>query len=116
MVGGGIFAVLGLSVVPTRGAAPVAFLIASSVALLTAASYAKLSVAYPSRGGTATFLNQVLGGSPRASTRINATAPIPDTSYPSSRGAKPVTGQGSLTAARNGHDSATTRRGGMVQP
>ena len=38
MVGGGIFAVLGLSVELTRGGAPVAFLIAGLVALVTSCS------------------------------------------------------------------------------
>ena len=61
MVGGGIFAVLGLSVELARGAAPVAFVVAGAVALLTARSYAQLSVAMPSRGGTSTYLNQVFG-------------------------------------------------------
>jgi len=61
MVGGGIFAVLGLSIELARGAAPIAFLIAGGVALLTATSYARLSVAYPSRGGTVTFLNESFG-------------------------------------------------------
>ena len=61
MVGGGIFAVLGLSIELARGAAPMAFLIAGGVALLTATSYARLSVAYPSRGGTVTFLNETFG-------------------------------------------------------
>ncbi len=50
MVGGGIFAVLGLAVQITKGAPPVAFLLAGLVALLTARSYALLSKAYPSRG------------------------------------------------------------------
>jgi amino acid transporter len=61
MVGGGIFAVLGLSIELARGAAPIAFLVAGGVAILTATSYARLSVAYPSRGGTITFLNQTFG-------------------------------------------------------
>ncbi|HVA07332.1 MAG TPA: APC family permease [Acidimicrobiales bacterium] len=61
MVGGGIFAVLGLSIELARGAAPIAFLIAGVVAFLTATSYARLSVAYPSRGGTVTFLNETFG-------------------------------------------------------
>ncbi len=61
MVGGGIFAVLGLSVQITKGAAPLAFLLAGLVALLTARSYALLSKAYPSRGGTVTFLNRAFG-------------------------------------------------------
>ncbi len=61
MVGGGIFAVLGLSVQITRGAAPLAFLLAGFVALLTARSYALLSASYPSRGGTVTFVNRAFG-------------------------------------------------------
>ncbi len=61
MVGGGIFAVLGLSVELARGAAPIAFALAGMVALLTARSYARLSVAYPSQGGTVTFLYQAFG-------------------------------------------------------
>lgn len=61
MVGGGIFAVLGLAVQLARGGTPVAFALAGVVALLTTYSYAKLSVAYPSRGGTVTFLNSTFG-------------------------------------------------------
>lgn len=61
MVGGGIFAVLGLAVQLAHGGTPVAFALAGMVALLTTYSYAKLSVAYPSRGGTVTFLNKVFG-------------------------------------------------------
>ena len=61
MVGGGIFAVLGLAVQLARGGTPVAFALAGGVALLTTYSYTKLSVAYPSRGGTVTFLNRALG-------------------------------------------------------
>ena len=48
MVGGGIFAVLGLSVQLTEGAAPVAFALAGIVAALTASSYARLAVRFPS--------------------------------------------------------------------
>jgi amino acid transporter len=61
MVGGGIFAVLGLSVQITGGGAPLAFLLSGLVALLTAYSYARLSVAFPSQGGTVEFLNQAFG-------------------------------------------------------
>jgi amino acid transporter len=61
MVGGGIFAVLGLAVQLAHGGTPVAFALAGVVALLTTYSYAKLSVAYPSRGGTVTFLDKVFG-------------------------------------------------------
>ncbi len=61
MVGGGIFAVLGLSVHLARGGAPVAFAIAGLVALLTAYAYSRLSVAFPSQGGTVEFLNRAFG-------------------------------------------------------
>ncbi len=61
MVGGGIFAVLGLAVQLARGGAPVAFLVAGIVALLTSYAYARLSVAIPSRGGTVEFLNRAFG-------------------------------------------------------
>lgn len=58
---GGIFPVLGLSVQLTHGGAPLAFGIAGAVALITTYAYAKLSVGYPSRGGTVAFLNQAFG-------------------------------------------------------
>ncbi len=61
MVGGGIFAVLGLSVALTRGGAPVAFLMAGLVALATSYSYARLSVTFPSQGGTVSFLDRAFG-------------------------------------------------------
>ena len=61
MVGGGIFAVLGLAVELARGGTPVAFAIAGFVALLTAYSYAKLSVAFSSQGGTVAFLDRAFG-------------------------------------------------------
>jgi amino acid transporter len=61
MVGGGIFAVLGLAVQLARGGTPIAFTLAGVVALITSYSYAKLSVTYPSPGGTVEFLNQAFG-------------------------------------------------------
>jgi len=61
MVGGGIFAVLGLSVELAKGGTPVAFLIAGIIAFITSYSYAKLSSAYPSSGGTVKFINQGFG-------------------------------------------------------
>ncbi len=61
MVGGGIFAVLGLAVQLAHGGTPIAFAVAGVVALLTTYAYAKLSVAYPSRGGTVTFLDRAFG-------------------------------------------------------
>ncbi|KGK99765.1 amino acid transporter [Methanococcoides methylutens] len=61
MVGGGIFAVLGLAVELGQGKTPIAFGLAGIVALITSYSYAKLSVKYPSEGGTVEFLNQAFG-------------------------------------------------------
>ncbi|WP_405398968.1 APC family permease [Maribacter sp. Asnod2-G09] len=61
MVGGGIFAVLGLAVALAKGATPIAFLWAGIIALLTAYSYAKLSKKYPENGGTVKFVHQHFG-------------------------------------------------------
>jgi amino acid transporter len=61
MVGGGIFAVLGLAVQLAHGGTPVAFALAGVVALVTAHAYARLSAAYPSQGGTVEFLTQAYG-------------------------------------------------------
>lgn len=61
MVGGGIFAVLGLAATLAKGGTPVSFLIAGLIALITSYSYVKLSLAYPDRGGTVKFINQGLG-------------------------------------------------------
>ncbi len=61
MVGGGIFAVLGLASGLAGGATPAAFLVAGFVALLTAYSYAKLTNAYPSDGGTIIFIDRAFG-------------------------------------------------------
>lgn len=61
MVGGGIFAVLGLAVSLARGGTPVSFLIAGIIALVTCNSYIHLSINYPGRGGTVNFINQGFG-------------------------------------------------------
>lgn len=61
MVGGGIFAVLGLSVELARGGTPVAFLVGGIIAFITSYSYARLSLAFPSTGGTVKFLNKGFG-------------------------------------------------------
>ncbi len=61
MVGGGIFAVLGLAVSLAKGGTPLAFAIAGVIALMTAYSYAKLSLAYPSSGGTVNFITKGFG-------------------------------------------------------
>ena len=61
MVGGGIFAVLGLAVELSKGGAPLAFLIAGIVALVTSYSYSKLSVTLPGKGGTVSYLDKAFG-------------------------------------------------------
>lgn len=61
MVGGGIFAVLGVAATTAGAATPIAFLIAGGVAALTAYSYAKLSVRHKSAGGTVAFVDAVFG-------------------------------------------------------
>jgi amino acid transporter len=61
MVGGGIFAVLGLAVELAEGATPLAFGLGGVVAGLTAYSYARLCVALPSQGGTVSFLDRAFG-------------------------------------------------------
>ncbi|NOX14470.1 MAG: amino acid permease [Epsilonproteobacteria bacterium] len=61
MVGGGIFAVLGLTIELSKGAAPIAFGIAGFIALVTVYSYVKLSLRYPSEGGTIEFMVQAYG-------------------------------------------------------
>lgn len=61
MVGGGIFAVLGLAVTLAKGGTPIAFLIAGAIAFVTAYSYVKLSLKFPDRGGTVKFINEGFG-------------------------------------------------------
>ncbi|NOY37666.1 MAG: APC family permease [Chlorobi bacterium] len=61
MVGGGIFAVLGLSVELSKGGTPLAFLIAGILAFLTSYSYARLSLFYPNTGGTVNYINKGFG-------------------------------------------------------
>ncbi len=56
MIGGGIFAVLGLAAEYSGYGTPLAFLIAGATALLTSYSYSKFSVAIPSEGGTVEFV------------------------------------------------------------
>ena len=63
MVGGGIFAVLGLAVSLAQGGTPVSFFIAGLIALITSYSYVKLSLSFPDRGGTVKFINKGFGTS-----------------------------------------------------
>ncbi|MFB9105995.1 hypothetical protein ACFFU1_13890 [Algibacter miyuki] len=61
MVGGGIFAVLGLAVSLAKVGTPIAFLFAGILALITPYSYVNLSKKYPDKGGTVKFINQGFG-------------------------------------------------------
>ena len=58
MVGGGIFSVLGLSVLSAGHAAAFAFLIGGCIALMTGYSYGHLGLAYRSDGGSFTYLEK----------------------------------------------------------
>ncbi|MBW4693436.1 MAG: APC family permease [Lyngbya sp. HA4199-MV5] len=58
---GGIFPVLGLAVQLTHGGAPLAFLLAGMIALMTTYSYVQLSLTYPNKGGTVTFFQHAFG-------------------------------------------------------
>ena len=62
MIGAGIFSVLGIAAEEVGNAVPLSFVIAGLVALLSAYSYAKLGVTYPSAGGPVEFLVQGFGG------------------------------------------------------
>lgn len=61
IVGGGIFATIGIAVAEARGSAPLSFVVGGLVALLTAYSYSRLSLAFPDVGGTVAFLNRGFG-------------------------------------------------------
>jgi amino acid transporter len=63
MVGGGIFAVLGLAVSIAKGATYISFLVAGILALITSYAYSKLSVRFPDKGGTVKFINEGFGKS-----------------------------------------------------
>jgi len=56
MVGGGIFSVLGLAVGLAGHAAPIAFALGGTIAMLTGWSYARLGLSFRSDGGSFTYL------------------------------------------------------------
>ncbi|HEX4021532.1 MAG TPA: APC family permease [Acidobacteriaceae bacterium] len=61
IVGGGFFATFGLAVMGARGATYVSFLVGGAIALITAYSYVRLTLQYPSSGGTVTFVRLGFG-------------------------------------------------------
>jgi amino acid transporter len=60
-VGGGIFATLGIAANGSRGSTYISFLVGGAIALLTAYSYVHLSLTYPVKGGTVTFIEHGFG-------------------------------------------------------
>ena len=73
IVGGGIFATLGLAGSEARGATYLSFIVGAVVALLTAYSYVRLSLRYPGKGGTVTFITHAFGDGlfPRGKDRMH---------------------------------------------
>jgi len=69
MVGGGIFAVLGEAVSLAHGGTMLAFLVAGVLALLTAYSYARLSVRFPGQGGTLVHVGAAMPRTSAAASR-----------------------------------------------
>jgi len=61
IVGGGIFATLGIAVDGSRGSTFISFLVGGVIALLTAYSYVHLSLTFPGKGGTVTFIKRGFG-------------------------------------------------------
>ena len=61
IVGGGIFATIGLAAVEAQGAAWLSFLVGGALALLTAYAYVRLTLAFPGPGGTVTFIGRAFG-------------------------------------------------------
>lgn len=61
MVGGGIFAVLGIAVQEAGNLAWLSFGFAGVIAVVTAYAFWKLGLEYPSQGGAVEYLNQVFG-------------------------------------------------------
>jgi len=103
MIGGGIFAVLGLSLELAGSAAPVAFGLAGLVAGLTAYSYARLTRRYPSRGGTVEFIvrgygNGILAGGLNVLLVLNYTVMIALYAYAFGSYAASSVGGGGLLA------------------
>lgn len=70
MVGGGIFAILGVSVESIGNATPVAFLIGGILAFFAAYSYVKLALLYKDEGATYSFFKKTFPNSPFSSSAI----------------------------------------------
>jgi amino acid transporter len=70
MVGGGIFAILGISVEQIGNATPIAFLLGGILAFFAAYSYVKLALYYKDEGATYSFFKKTFPNSPFASSAI----------------------------------------------
>ena len=64
MIGGGIFAILGISVEAIGNATPIAILIGGIVSFFAAYSYVKLAVYYKDEGATYSFYKKLFLGHP----------------------------------------------------
>ncbi len=58
MIGGGIFSVLGLAISEAGHAAPLAFALGGTIAMITGMAYARLGVSFRSDGGSFTYLEK----------------------------------------------------------
>ncbi|MDF1714990.1 MAG: APC family permease [Akkermansiaceae bacterium] len=70
MVGGGIFAILGVSVEAIGNSTPIAILTGGSLALCAAYSYVKLALLYQDEGATYSFFKKTFPNSPFAAAAI----------------------------------------------
>ena len=70
MVGGGIFAILGISVEQIGNATPIAIAIGGGLAMLAAYSYIKLTLYYKDEGATYSFFKKTFPNSPFAAAAI----------------------------------------------
>ncbi len=70
MIGGGLFAMMGLGVFYARSGIGLSFLLAGVVALLTGYSYAKLAHHFRHKGGSVTFVTEIIGN-PYVSSWLN---------------------------------------------
>ncbi len=61
MIGGGIFAVLGLAIAQAGHAVPLTFAVGGAIALLTGLSYAHLGLAFHGDGGSFTYIEHAFG-------------------------------------------------------
>ena len=62
IIGGSVFATMGIAMQGAGGAAPLAYLLGAAPAWLTAYSYIRMSAAHPGAGGTMAYFDLAFGG------------------------------------------------------